>query len=97
LSLKILNSSSKSEFIETTGPPRVCVHYHLPGSFEYRRRTESLPIGDVEGTIHVRQPAIAFHREYGLLGHLRSSHFSVCRKLLERTFGGARSAGRQFR
>jgi hypothetical protein len=53
LALKILNSSSKSEFMRTAGRERVCVDGHLPGSLEYCRGAEALPVSYVEGAVHV--------------------------------------------
>src|ERR1041385_630404 len=63
LRLKALNSSSKSEFIQTAGTPGMYVYNHLPRRFKDRMRAEALPIFDIEGTIHFSQPAVAFHHE----------------------------------
>src|ERR1022692_2398053 len=76
LPLKILNSSSKSEIIRTAERERLCIDDHLPGSLEYCRRAEALPISYVKRAVHIRQPAIPLHCECSRLVHF--NHSSVC-------------------
>jgi hypothetical protein len=63
VAVKRLNSSSKSEFIFATGFARVGVDYQLPGGLEDGGGAETLPIGDVERTIHVGEASVALHDE----------------------------------
>jgi len=63
LSLKRLNSSAKSEFIRTLGISGVNIDNHLPGGFEDGLWSQTLPILEVEGPIHFREPAVALHRK----------------------------------
>jgi hypothetical protein len=65
LALKSLNSSSKSEFIGLAGAARMGVDHHQPCRFEDRFRAQTLPIGNVEGAIHLREAAVALHDEGG--------------------------------
>jgi hypothetical protein len=48
----MLNSSSKSEFIASAGAAPMCIDRHLPRRFEDRRRTQALPVLDVERPVH---------------------------------------------
>ena len=59
-SLKRLNSSLHTEIFVW-----VCLDHELPGGFEDCIGAEALPVGDVEGAVHVGEAAVAFHDEIG--------------------------------
>src|ERR1039457_1458892 len=62
-SLKMLNSSSKSEFIASSGAAPMCIDRHLPRRLEDRLCTQALPVLDVEGPVHPGNSPVSFHRE----------------------------------
>jgi len=39
------------------------IHYHLPGSLKYRRRSETLPVLDVELAVEFAHATVAFHHK----------------------------------
>ncbi len=59
----MLNSSSKSECIHTAWPLRMGIHHHLPGSLENGRRTEALPVLNVELPVELAQSSVPLHHE----------------------------------
>jgi hypothetical protein len=63
ISMKMLNSSPKSECIGAAGTLRMGIHYHLPGSLKYRRRSETLPVLDVELAVELAHAPVAFHHK----------------------------------
>src|ERR1035438_4496715 len=63
-SLKMLNSSSKSEFIASAGAAPMCLDRHLPRRVEDGLRTQALPVLDVEPPVHFGNSPVPFHQEY---------------------------------
>src|ERR1022692_3807381 len=63
-SLKMLNSSSKSEFIASGGAAPLCIDRHLPGRVEDRLRTQALPVLDVERAVHPGNTSVPFRHEF---------------------------------
>jgi hypothetical protein len=61
--LKMLKSSSKSEFINFAGATPMCIDRHLPGRLEDRLRTQALPVLDVERPVHFGNSPVPFHHE----------------------------------
>src|SRR5450759_2432812 len=64
VSLKMPNSSSKSEFIASAGAAPMCIDRHLPRRVEDRLRTQALPVLDVERAVHPGNAPVPFHHEY---------------------------------
>src|SRR5258708_31697189 len=64
-SVKMLNSSSKLEFI-AAAVAGMGLDHHLPRCFEDRLRPKTLPVFDVERTVHFGEPPIPLHDERGL-------------------------------
>src|SRR5664279_498939 len=63
-SLKMLNSSSKSQFIASAGAATMCIDRHLPRRVEDGLRTQALPVLDVERAVHPGNSSVPFHHEY---------------------------------
>ena len=63
-SLKMLKSSSKSEFIALAGATPMRIDRHLPRGLEDRIRTQALPVLYVERPVHFGNPAVSLHHEY---------------------------------
>ena len=59
----MLNSSSKSECIDTARPLRMGFYYHLPGSLKDGRWTETLPVLDVELPVQFAEASVPFHHK----------------------------------
>jgi len=96
-SLKMLNSSSKSEFIASAGAAPMRIHRHLPRRREDRLRTQALPILDVERSVHPGNSPVPFHLEYRSRLFRGSVHHSIVlperMDLLSTTPEGASDAG----
>jgi hypothetical protein len=96
-SLKMLNSSSKSEFIASAGAAPMCIDRHLPRRLEDRLRTQALPVLDVERTVHPGNSPVPFHHEYRSRLFRSSVHHSIVlpewMDLLSTTPEGASDAG----
>ena len=60
-SVKMLNRSSKLEFVAGVG-----IDHHLPRCLEDRFRPQTLPVLDVERTVHLGEAPIPLHDEIGL-------------------------------
>ena len=45
----------------------MCLNYQLPSGFKDRRWSQTLPVGDIKRTIHLRELSIALGNESGLL------------------------------
>ena len=57
---------------------RVDIHNHLPGGFEDGCRSQSLPIGDIEGAVHLLDATVALHDErWGLIRHAAACSLSL--------------------
>src|ERR1035437_7957950 len=96
-SLKMLNSSSKPEFIASVGAVPMCIDRHLPRRREDRLRTQALPILDVERPVHPGNSPVSFHHEYRSRLFRSSVHQSIVlpewMDLLSTTPEGASDAG----
>jgi len=57
----MFNSSSKSEVIGGAAMARVCIYHHLPRGFKYCVRPWSLPVLDIESSIHRGESPETFH------------------------------------
>ena len=80
-SLKMLNSSSKSEFIDAAAACRMYVHHHLPGGLEDGFRSKPLPVLDIEGPVHLGNAPVSFHHECRLRLIRFSDHAFIVRAL----------------
>jgi hypothetical protein len=55
----------------------MCIDRHLPRRFEDRRRTQALPVLDVERSVHPGNPPVPFHHEYRSRLFRSSVHHSI--------------------